>query len=238
MDNIPYDDWADSVLRLFRKYGITEGIAADLGCGTGQMTRRFALAGFDMIGIDVSSEMLDIASSREDAPPGILYLQQDLREMELYGTVRAFFSVCDTINYLLTEEDLTQVFRLVNNYLDPGGIFVFDVNTPRFYEEIGSSTIAENRDEASFVWENEFDPDSLLNEYRMTFYIRENGDSSSALYRRFEELHTHRAYTLDVIKKSLSDAGLVFLEVSDADTGEEPSPMTVRYLIAAKEHGK
>lgn len=238
MDNIPYDDWAESVLRLFRKYGITEGIAADLGCGTGQMTRRFALAGFDMIGIDVSSEMLDIASNQEDAPSGILYLQQDLREMELYGTVRAFFCVCDTINYLLTEEDLTQVFRLVNNYLDPGGIFVFDVNTPLFYEEIGSSTIAENRDEASFIWENEYDPDSLLNEYRMTFYIRETGDSSSSLYRRFEELHTHRAYTLDIIKKCLSDAGLVFLEVSDADTGEAPSPMTVRYLIAAREHGK
>ena len=238
MDNIPYDDWAEAILRLFRKYGITEGIAADLGCGTGQMTRRFSQAGFDMIGIDASTEMLDVAYSRNDSAPGILYLNQDLREMELYGTVRAFYCVCDTINYLLSEEDLTQVFRLVNNYLDPGGLFVFDVNLPRFYEEIGSSTIAENREEAGFIWENDYDPVSCMNEYRMTFFIRENDDSEGGLFRRFEELHTQRAYSLETIKKCLSDAGLLFLEVSDADTGEAISPMTQRCLIAAQEKGK
>ena len=233
MDNIPYDEWTETVLRLLKKYGITEGIAADLGCGTGQMTRRLMQAGFDMIGIDASAEMLEVAYSALTPGDNILYLQQDLREMELYGTVRAFLCVCDTINYLLSKEDLTQVFRLVNNYLDPGGIFLFDVNTPCFYEEIGCSTIAENRDDASFIWENDYDPDTLLNEYRMTFYVRETD-----LYRRFEELHTHRAYPSETIRACLEDAGLRLLEVLDADTLEEPSAQTGRCLFVAQENGK
>ena len=238
MDNIPYDEWAETILRLLGKYGITDGIAADLGCGTGQMTRRLAKAGFDMIGIDLSPEMLDTACMEGSPQDGILYLNQDLREMELYGTVRAFICICDTINYLPDEEDLTRVFRLVNNYLDPGGLFIFDVNTPAFYEEIGNSTIAENRDDASFIWENDYDPESAVNEYRMTFFIRDAEFPEKEMFHRFEELHTHRAYTPETIRECLSAAGLILLEEYDADTLEEPSDNTLRYLFAARENGK
>ena len=106
-----------------------------------------------MIGVDNSEDMLEIASEkREKSGLNILYLLQDMREFELYGTVKAVVSICDSINYILEEDDLREVFSLVNNYLDPKGMFIFDLNTRYKYEQMGETTIAENREEASFIW--------------------------------------------------------------------------------------
>ena len=102
----------------------------DLGCGTGTLTELLAREGYDMIGVDSAEEMLRIAmEKRERSGLDILYLLQDMRELELYGTVGAVVSVCDSLNYLLEEEDIRQTFARVNNYLYPRGIFVFDFNT-------------------------------------------------------------------------------------------------------------
>ena len=130
MDNIPYEEWADYLIGLLKEYGIADGLVADLGCGTGNMTELLADAGYDMIGIDNAEEMLEIAmEKRAESGHDILYLLQDMREFELYGTVKAIVSICDSVNYITDEEDLLEVFRLVNNYLDPKGIFIFDFNT-------------------------------------------------------------------------------------------------------------
>ena len=120
-----------------------------------------------------------------------------MREFELYGTVRAAVSVCDSVNYITEPEELLQVFRLVNNYLDPGGIFLFDLNTLYKYEKIlGESVIAENRDEGSFIWENWYDPEDRINEYDLTLFIREEKD----LYRKYQETHFQRAYSIEEIR--------------------------------------
>ena len=130
MDNVPYEDWAQYLHGVLEMYGIWDGLVLELGCGTGTMTELLSGYGYDMIGVDCSEEMLDAAmEKREESGHDILYLLQDMREFELYGTVRAVVSVCDSINYILEEKELEQVFRLVNNYLDPGGIFLFDFNT-------------------------------------------------------------------------------------------------------------
>ena len=148
MDNVPYEAWGEYLDMLFKEYGIEDGLVLDLGCGTGKLTRFLAEKGYDMIGVDYSFEMLDIAKEQSD--PSILYLLQDMREFELYGTVRAVYSACDCLNYILEEEELREVFALVNNYLDPGGLFVFDINTPYKYKELlAENTFAETR-EASF----------------------------------------------------------------------------------------
>lgn len=143
MDNVPYEEWSHYLMQILKNNGITDGLVLDLGCGTGKITRLLSKAGYDMIGVDISEEMLSIA--REQESEDILYLHQDMRDFELYGTVKAVVSICDSMNYITEEEDLLTVFRLVNNYLDPGGIFVFDLNTIYKYKEIlGETTICEN----------------------------------------------------------------------------------------------
>ena len=125
----------------------------------------------------------------------ILYLLQDMREFELYGTIRAVVSVCDSMNYIMSEEDLRQVFSLVNNYLDPGGIFIFDMNTRYKYEELlGDNSFCETREDSSFIWENYYNHTSMINEYELTLFVRE--DEEEALYRKYQESHFQKAYTL------------------------------------------
>ena len=137
----------------------------------------------------------------------ILYLLQDMREFELYGTVRAVISACDSVNYITDDEDLTEVFRLVNNYLDPEGLFVFDFNTEYKYREIlGEQTIAEDREECSFIWDNYYDEDERINEYELTLFVRD--EEQPQLYRKYQEEHFQRAYTLEQIRHMLTEQDL------------------------------
>ncbi|NCB92628.1 MAG: class I SAM-dependent methyltransferase [Clostridia bacterium] len=234
MDNIDYPAWRDYLLTILEKNNINEGLILELGCGTGSMTELLAEAGYDMIGIDNSEDMLEMALEKrvESGHDDILYLQQDMREFELYGTVRAVISVCDSINYILEEEELLEVFRLVNNYLDPGGIFIFDMNTPYKYENLmGDSTIAENREEGSFIWENYFDEETQVNEYALTLFIREKDE----LYRRYEEYHYQKAYDMNTVMELLERSGLELVAVYDAFSTEEPRVDSERICFVARE---
>lgn len=240
MDNTPYEEWADFLSEKLKTAGIRDGIVLDLGCGTGTMTELMAARGYDMIGIDASAEMLDVAmEKRMDSGKEILYLQQDMRSFELYGTVRAVICVCDSLNYLLEEEELEETFRLVNNYLDPGGLFLFDFNTVYKYETvIGDATIAENRDDCSFIWENYYHENEQINEYDVTVFVREDTDGcedGEELYRRFCETHYQRGYTLPVIRELIERGGLEFLEAVDADTRGEVTPESQRICCMARE---
>ena len=230
MDNVPYDEWGAYLVSLLKKYGVEDGLVLDMGCGTGAMTRYLDAHGYDMTGIDLSEEMLTIA--KEKSSPDILYLLQDMREFELYGTMRAAVSVCDSMNYILEEEDLLEVFCLANNYLDPGGIFVFDMNTPYKYREvIGNTTIAENREEGSFIWENCFDEESQVNEYALTLFIKEEDD----LYRKHEEFHYQKAYEPERVKELLEEAGLKVEAIYDAFTREPVREDSERIYFIARE---
>lgn len=235
MDNVPYDVWKAHLLDILGQYHITDGLVAELGCGTGKMTRRLAEAGYDMIGIDNSYDMLSIAM--EHPAEDILYLCQDMRAFELYGTVAAVISVCDSMNYIVEYEDLVEVIRLVNNYLDPGGVFVFDVNTLYKYRtQLADHTFAENREQGSFIWENTFDEDSRINEYDLTLYIQDEEDAD--YFMRFEEVHYQRAYEIAEIQKALQEGGMEFLGVLDADTMDVVQETTERMYVIAKEQGK
>lgn len=236
MDNIPYGKWSEYLTSLLEEYGVTDGLVLDLGCGTGTLCRLLAARGYDMIGVDVSDEMLEIAMEKQaDNPDGILYLHQDMREFELYGTVRAVVSICDSMNYLMEYEDLVQVLKLVNNYLDPKGVFVFDLNTVyKYREELGEQTIAENRDEGSFIWENFYDEEEMLNEYDLTLFIREE----DGRYRKYEETHYQRAYGLETVKQAIDEAGMEFVAAYDAFTKEPPREDSERIYVVARERGK
>ena len=235
MDNIPYREWGEYLIDLLKEYEINDGLLLDLGCGTGTMTEILSEAGYDMIGVDNADEMLNIAiSKREQSGHDILYLNQDMREFELYGTVRGIVSICDSINYITEEDDLLQVFKLVNNYLDIGGLFIFDLNTEYKYRQIGDATIAENREEGSFIWENNYYEEDMINEYDLTLFIR----GEDGRYDRYMENHLQRAYPLDRVKELIEEAGLEFVTAYDAFTREPVKAESERVYVIAREHQK
>ena len=248
MDNVPYGEWARHIREKLCEHGVTDGIVLDLGCGTGTMTERLAGYGYDMIGVDNSEEMLELAMEKKtESGYDILYLLQDMRGFELYGTVRAVVSVCDSVNYITEPDELEEVFRLVNNYLDPKGIFLFDFNTVHKYRDvIGDSTIAEdfNPMENAYVSERTADSeDALLSEegagdLEDTMFSEEEGGENGSLYRRYTETHYQRGYTLAEIQELLERAGLVFIEAYDADTKETPNDTSERICVIARENGK
>ena len=253
MDNVPYEEWGEYIYSLLCRYGVRDGIVLDLGCGTGTMTEILAGYGYDMIGVDNSEDMLELAMEKRMASGyDILYLLQDMREFELYGTVRAVVSVCDSVNYITEPEELAGVFRLVNNYLDPGGIFLFDFNTEYKYREVmGDCTIAEDRGPCSFIWDNCYYEEERINEYDLTLFIREgtapgqnegaeedDTEENGALYRKYTETHFQRGYTLEEIRELLSSAGLIFQAAYDMDTREGAGETSERICVTARECGK
>lgn len=256
MDETPYGEWCDFIKDIIKKYGISEPVRAedplqseknlvlDLGCGTGTLTEMLAEAGYDMIGLDNSEDMLELAMEKRDRyGHESLYLLQDMRKLELYSTVGTVLSVCDSVNYILTEEELTDVFKRVNNYLFPGGIFIFDFNTVYKYAEvIGDTTIAENREECSFIWENYYHEEEAVNEYEVTVFVRdglldkdtEANRKREDMYRKFSETHYQRGYTVEQMKKMVEAAGMRIELVLDADNHRDVSAESERVYIVAR----
>ena len=217
MDNIDYEGWAEYVTDRLREYEITDGLVLELGCGTGTMTGLLAGKGYDMIGVDNSEEMLaEAMEKRVESGQDILYLLQDMQEFELYGTVRAVVSVCDSLNYITDRDELRHVFELVNNYL------------------LGDTTIAENRDEGSFIWDNSYDEEEGLNYYELAVFLpREDG-----LYEKSEEVHCQKAYPQEEIETLIKEAGMELLAVYDAYTLNPATEDSERLFFVAREKGK
>ena len=235
---IDYDSWADFFEECFQVYLPEKPeLVLDLACGTGRMTRVLAERGYDMIGVDGSPSMLSeayaLGSGAAEKP--ILYLCQDMRELELYGTVGAVVCCLDSINYLLTESDVSRVFSLVHNYLDPDGLFLFDVNTPyKFTHTYGNNAyVLEDGEEGRAVycgWQNEYDPESGLCEFELTIF-EECEDGS---YVRSDEHQQERCYDLDTLRRSLDESGFEWLGVwSDFDR-TVPDAQAERWYIAAR----
>ena len=253
MDDVPYEAWKDRIVHIIQEYGVSQKVSGeektlesledalaserdlvvDLGCGTGTLTELLAKEGFDCIGVDNSEAMLAKAmEKKEESGSEILYLLQDMRELSLYSTVGTVVSVCDSLNYLLEDEELLQVFSLVNNYLYPRGVFIFDFNTDYKYREvIGDAVIAENRDDCSFIWENFYDPEEGINEYDLTMFLRREGE----LFERVSETHFQRGYEAEQIEELLKKAGLEVVLLRDADTDGEVTETTERVYAVARE---
>lgn len=253
MNDVPYDAWTERIDRDIRRFGISKtkseygegaqdeealleserNLVADIGCGTGIITRKLFDKGYDVFGIDYSPEMLSRAMD-EDEDRGIMYLNQDMRELDLYSTIGTAVSICDSINYLLEDEDLDDAFAGVSKFLYPGGIFIFDCNTSyKYRESIGESTIAEAGEDVSFIWENYYDEEENVNEYDLTLFIkREDG-----LYERAEETHLQRGIEVSDIERLAEKCGLEIVLIADSDTEEEVKEETERiYAVLRKKN--
>lgn len=227
-------------------------IVVDLGCGTGKLTELLAARGYDMIGLDLSEDMLAIAQQRKiKAGSNTLYTLQDMRDFELFGAAGAMVSAGDSINYLLKEEDLEAMFRCVERALLPGGVYVFDFKTIHLYRDvIGDSTIAENRDDCAFIWDNYYDADTCINEYDLTIFVSKEGlevfpddypypyddpwKKEGALFHRFRETHFQRGYEPDQLRRAAESAGLNWITAQDAETGEEITETTERAMAVVR----
>ena len=211
--DIDYKAWADFFDRCFDKYLASRPeLVLDLACGTGRMTRELASRGYDMIGVDGSEDMLSEAMYSYDRE-GILYLLQDMREFELYGTVGAVVCCLDSINYLLEEGDVAATFATVHNYLDPDGLFIFDVNSPHKFKCVygDNAYVLEDEDEdgrAVFCgWQNQFDAQSGI----CDFYLSIFEEDEDGAYIRSDEHQRERCYDLGILKKLLEDKGFEFI---------------------------
>jgi len=235
MSNIPYEKWCENVYGILKDNDIVDGLVVELGCGTGILTTMFSDLGYEMIGVDVSEDMLAVA--REDEREDILYLLQDMRELELYGTASAFISLCDSMNYLTGYDDLVEVMKKVNLYLEKDGLFIFDMKTPYCYENIlGKSVQYEETEDCSLIWENYYDADSKLHTYDLTMFIQSDGsEQGELLYEKYHENHCQRAYDTEEVMNAVKEAGMEFVKMYDADTMGVPDEKTQRIYYVVKE---
>ena len=239
MSDVPYDKWTAYIKKIWNKFNLNPKLVLDLACGTGNISTRLANEGYEMIGIDLSEDMLDEAMEKNasllpEAKP-VLYLNQDMREFELYGTVDCVLCLCDSINYITDEDDLLQVFRLVNNYLEPNGLFIFDIKKIyKFKNVLADNSFCQTTQSAAYTWENYYDEKESINEFYTNFFI----ETKNGMYERFEECHYEKGYSIEKIKELLEKAGLVFEAVFDDNTFDPPQDSSERLYFVARESGK
>lgn len=228
--DLDYEAWADFLEENFRKF-LSEKprLVLDLACGTGRMTRTLAKRGYDMIGADGSDTMLSEAYA--EAHDGILYLLQDMRDLELYGTVGAVVCCLDSLNYLLSREDVSRVFSLVHNYLDPDGVFLFDVNTPYKFESVYGDNAYILEDEHVFCgWQNEYHRETGICDFYLSLF-EEQEDGS---YLRSDEHQQERCYPEETWIQLLREQGFEVLGIFGDMKFSKPTETTERWYIAAR----
>lgn len=232
MEQVEYDEWLDHIHAVWEKYGIAPKTILDLGCGTGSILLPLAQEGFDVIGVDLSSEMLTEADHKAmEAGVSVRLACQDMTELDLGEQADCILSLCDCMNYLTEEGQLAAAFRRIAAHMKPESILLFDMNTEyKFREVLGQKVFGAAEEAAAYIWENDYDEKEKINEYYVSFFIaQENG-----LYERVEEYHYERAYATEEIEQALQAAGLALLEVTDGYCFAPPQEKSERLLFVAK----
>ena len=233
MKDIDYSKLADYIEELMLEHAdIKPALVLDLACGTGSLTLQFAQRGYDMIGIDLSEDMLNCAFEKSmELGLSPLWVRQDMRSFELYGTVDAILCATDSLNYITNNYDLRKVFGLVRNYLNPGGVFIFDMNTPyKLENKLGNNIFYEIHDHIAYIWQNLYNGDTRICTFDLTFFIKQ----PNQLYSRVEEVQYQRGWTIDEITQALDESGLKLIKILEALTQHSPSGETQRYVYIAK----
>ena len=224
---IDYAAWADFIEKNFDRYLLSRpSLVLDLACGTGSMTKELAERGYDMIGVDGSEDMLGVAYERAEGQK-ILYLLQDMRHFELYGTVGAVTCCLDSLNYLTGKGDLDACLSCVHNYLDPDGIFLFDMNTPYKHQKVlGENVFTFEEEDAACVWRNHYHPADRRVEITVDIDYRETGE-------HFHEQFYEYTYDLDTIRAALEKHGFVLEKVCDGESFGLLTEESERYFFCA-----
>lgn len=202
MNHIDYKKITDYIEKIFSKNKMQVKNILDLGCGTGTISFEFAKRGYQVTGIDISTDMLDVAAQKSNGK--VMYLCQDMTSLELKGSYDAFICMFDCLNYVINFNDLKKVFKSVAKYLKKDGIFIFDINTRhKLSHTLGYNTFTFSEDGLSYIWENEYDSKNKQCNFYLTFFVKEG-----ELFRKYEEHHIERAYTIEQIEKAVNQADL------------------------------
>ena len=210
-------------------------IVADLGCGSGGICVELARLGYDMVGIDRSPAMLALAQEKARAA-GVdaLFLLQDMRSFELFGTVGAIVSTIDAMNYVTTLADLRRVFSLAANYLDPGGVFIFDVNTRYKLESVmGGETFFDVSDGSCLFWECGFSPRRAIATFSITLFARR----PDGAYDRHDELHRQRAHSPEELTEAARRSGLSLAAECSFMTARKATPASMKTCYVFRKDG-
>ncbi|EGD46427.1 Methyltransferase type 12 [Ruminiclostridium papyrosolvens DSM 2782] len=229
--DIDYKRWADYVESIFKRNNLSASMVLELGCGTGSFGVEMARRGYDMICLDLSSDMLDCAAEKakkEDLD--ILFLNQNMCSFELYGTVDAIVCLLDSFNYLTNSSQINKMFKLVKNYLNPGGLFIFDVNTQyKFENTIADNLFYEINDEVTYIWENDYNKKTRKARFDLTFFVKKD-----ELYERFDETHYEKAYYDSEIMDFIKNSGMEFVSRFGELTLRKPSPASQRNFYVCR----
>ncbi len=232
MSDVDYDEIGDFIDTAIKKhYVMKTGIVCDLACGTGRLSSILSEKGYDLIGVDNSSEMLDIARCN-NPDQKILYLNQDMTELDMFGTVDVFVSTMDSINHLEDIKDVKKCFSKVSLFLEDEGLFIFDINShKKFSEVLGNNTFVYDYDDVFCVWENFYDQDEKVNYADLTFFIKEE-DKFIKNTETVEEFD----YSLSEILDVLNECGLKEVEILDGFSFEKYSEESERITIIARKN--
>ena len=226
--DVEYEKRADYIQQLISRHtDINVELIADIGCGTGTMCNILSQRGYDMIGIDGSDSMLNVA--KEKSSDDILYLNQRMTEFELYGTVDVILSMLDCVNYLTEDGEVEEFFALAHNYLNHEGLFIFDINSVYKFENILSDNIYNYEDDNVFYsWENSYDGE--ICEFYLNFFVQGDDDT----YQRITEQHFERAYDTAYIKNALEQAGFEVVGIYGDLGFDSPADDEQRIFFVAK----
>ena len=228
--DINYEHLADYIENLFDRYGISPDLVCDLACGTGNVTIPMAKRGYDMTGVDLSEDMLNVAREKSDGL-NILYLNQNLADINLYGTMGAFLCMIDGINYVLTPKSLLRLFtRLKTCFMDPNAVFIFDISSRyKLQHVIGDNTFIHSEENVFYSWQNRYIEDKKLSDMLLNFFVKHGNG-----YERFEERHLQRAYSVDELTYLLKKAGFKNIDTFKAMTFEPPEADSERIVFVCR----
>ncbi|MBP8593541.1 MAG: class I SAM-dependent methyltransferase [Ruminococcus sp.] len=231
--NIDYKGRAEYFGQIIRRFDQTDNnILLDLACGTGSISQEMARQGFDVIGVDLSDEMLGIAIEKKfDSGLNIQYLCQDMRNIDMFGTIGITICALDSINHLSTAEDVRQVFEKVALFAEPKGLFIFDVNTLYKHRNIlANNTFTYETDSVYCVWENSLDPKTDEVKMELVFFEKEE----NGLWSRSSDSFSEKAYSEELIEQLLDECGLELLAKYGDDSFEPPKEDSQRIVYVAR----
>lgn len=230
--NVDYPARADYIADLLSRNGVTGGILLDLACGTGSLSVEMAEKGFEVIGVDASGEMLSIAMNNAyEAEQNILFLCQQMQDLDLYGTIGSAICTLDSINHLTEKSDVQAAFDRVSLFMEKDGIFVFDVNTPYKHREIlADNSFVYEADGVYCVWQNTLERDT--DTVRIDLDIFEEIEPD--IYERSQESFCERAYEISELEAMLTKAGFETVAVYDEMTEQPPHEKSQRVFITAR----